>query len=256
MSRRGPRRLQELLRSLYRWHRWIGLLAVPLVLMLVITGVALNHVDSLALDQRHVESPWLLARYGVRADGEVTGHRTPVGWISAHRGRLYLDGRRIAAFDDELRSVAAGPMLAVLGRQQWLLLTSDGELVERQDISALPPTPRRFRFIGRELHLQTQSTWWLTPDIGLSWRRLDGPVADAPNATPGVVPDEVADAVRRDSLRRRVTLARVLGDLHSGRLFGSVGVLVVDAAAILLLLLAMTGPLLWWRQLRARRRRR
>ena len=60
--------------------------------------------------------------------------------------------------------------------------------------------------------------------------------------------------MRRDSLEQRVTLARLLGDLHSGRLFGRAGVWFVDAAAILLLLLALSGPALWWRQYRRRRR--
>ena len=254
MSRRGPRSLRERLRSLYRWHRWIGLLAAPLILMLVVTGIALNHVDELSLDRRYVDSPRLLARYGIRAEGPVTGIQTPAGWLAAYRGRLYLDGRRVARFEDELVSAAVGPMLAVLGRHEWLLLTSDGTLVERQDISALPTSPQGFRFVDRELQLSTQAARWVTPDIGLSWRRLDGapePV-DAPRARE--LPESLADAVRRDSLEQRVTLARLLGDLHSGRLFGRAGVWFVDAAAILLLLLALSGPALWWRQYRRRRR--
>ena len=40
---------------------------------------------------------------------------------------------------------------------------------------------------------------------------------------------------------------RVLLDLHSGRIFGRVGVLVVDAAAVALLLLALSGFYMWFK---------
>ena len=45
-----------------------------------------------------------------------------------------------------------------------------------------------------------------------------------------------------------LTLERVLLDLHSGRVLGSAGVLLVDAAAILFLLLAISGLWLWSRR--------
>lgn len=48
-----------------------------------------------------------------------------------------------------------------------------------------------------------------------------------------------------------IPLYRVLLDLHSGRLFGTLGVWIVDAAAVAMLFLTMTGV---WYALRVKRR--
>ena len=42
-----------------------------------------------------------------------------------------------------------------------------------------------------------------------------------------------------------MNLEQILLDLHSGRLFGSFGVLVMDLAAILLVVLSITGFVAW-----------
>ncbi|HSH28473.1 MAG TPA: PepSY domain-containing protein, partial [Thiohalobacter sp.] len=43
-------------------------------------------------------------------------------------------------------------------------------------------------------------------------------------------------------------LERVLLDLHSGRIFGRHGYLVMDVAAVLLIALALSGSLIWLRR--------
>ena len=255
MSRRGGHRLGERLRSLYLWHRWIGGLAAPLLVLLVLSGIGLNHVEGLRLEHRYLTSPYLLARYGIRAEGPVLGLHTEAGWISAHRGRLYLDDRRVAEFDDELRSAAAGPMIAVLGRNRWMLLMRDGTPVEQQAIDRLPAAARAFAFIDEALYLYGESGRWQSPDLCLNWRAAGpAPPAAAGAAELQPLPEALAEAIRADSIRERISLARLLGDLHSGRLFGGIGVVLVDALGVLLLLLATSGPFLWWRQRRRRRR--
>ena len=44
-----------------------------------------------------------------------------------------------------------------------------------------------------------------------------------------------------------LTAERWLQDLHSGRFFGTPGVVIVDVASLLMLILAGTGLMLWWR---------
>ena len=45
-----------------------------------------------------------------------------------------------------------------------------------------------------------------------------------------------------------LTFERVLLDLHSGRIFGRAGPLVMDAAAVLFIALALTGFWMWLRR--------
>ena len=40
-------------------------------------------------------------------------------------------------------------------------------------------------------------------------------------------------------------LEQIVLDLHSGRLFGNIGVLVMDLVAILLIILSITGFIAW-----------
>lgn len=256
MSRRGGHRLRERLRSLYLWHRWIGILAAPLIVGLVVTGIALNHAEGLRLSQRHVSSPALLSPYGLRAEGgdDPVGFRTPAGWLSVFRGRLYLDARRIGEFEDRLLAAAGNSSLvAAFGQTRWLLATADGQLLERGAATDLPLRPDRAAFADQRLCIASATDAWCSEDLGLAWQRV--PEGLVPATTPSPLPNALVEALRSDSIRDRISWARLLADLHTGRLFGRAGVLLVDAAAVLLLALALSGPLLWWRQRRRRRRR-
>ncbi len=56
---------------------------------------------------------------------------------------------------------------------------------------------------------------------------------------------------RRRFRERMLTLERLL-QAHSGRLFGTPGVVAVDAAAVLLAFLSVGGLIMWWRIVRRR----
>jgi len=47
-----------------------------------------------------------------------------------------------------------------------------------------------------------------------------------------------------------LSIERWLQDLHSGRFFGTIGIVVLDIASALLLILAVTGLIIWWRSRR------
>ncbi|NOQ69556.1 MAG: hypothetical protein GQ573_05565, partial [Gammaproteobacteria bacterium] len=49
----------------FLWHRRIGLVALSLVVILVITGIMLNHTESFKLDETYVNNSWLLDWYGI-----------------------------------------------------------------------------------------------------------------------------------------------------------------------------------------------
>ncbi len=72
--------------ALLRWHRHIGLVAAALVVVLALSGVALNHSDVLELDQRAVTTPLLLEWYDINTGGR---------WLSAERILLDVHSGRI-----------------------------------------------------------------------------------------------------------------------------------------------------------------
>lgn len=254
MSRRRRHRLK--LKSLYVWHRWLGLFAALFVIVLAATGLALNHTETLRLDERHVQNGWLLEWYGIAPPDEVAAWRAGEHWISQWERRLFLDRRDLGEFDDgPLRgAVQSGELLLVALRDSLLLLTPDGELVDRLTEASLPG---RLQAIG----LDAQQRPVLITDRGrfvgdadlVSWQPTDAPLRH--RAQPATLPAPLADALARQWRGRGLTLERVMLDLHSGRIFGQAGVWLMDAAAIVMLFLALSGSGIWL-VLQFRRRRR
>ena len=48
------------LRSMYQWHRYIGVSVALFMLILAVTGIMLNHTSRLELDKNYIQTEWLL----------------------------------------------------------------------------------------------------------------------------------------------------------------------------------------------------
>ena len=255
MTRRHPKPLRQRARSPFVWHRWVGLLCAPLLVLLVITGILLNHAGGLALDQRWVNAALLLSPYGLKASAPEQGLKLGRHWLTIHRGRLYLDQQRLT--DDLNDTLLAAdidpPLLAVATRQELTLLTLDGEPIEQLASHELPMPVAALNLDGERLQISDGHRQFVSRDLGLSWQAET--TATVAITQPSPLPDSLAAAIAQDAIRDRISWARLLGDLHSGRWFGAAGVWVVDAIALLLCALALSGPWMWWRQQRARRSR-
>ena len=79
------------LRRLRRWHRGTGLFLLLWVLLVAVTGVALNHSAGLGLDKLRLTSPLLLRLYAIELK-EPQGIPVDRHWLSVGGDRqLYLD---------------------------------------------------------------------------------------------------------------------------------------------------------------------
>jgi len=72
---------------------------------------------------------------------------------------------------------------------------------------------------------------------------------------PQVLPEAISKAISQDYLGEGLPLERILLDLHSGRLFGKIGVYVMDSAAVLMIVLTITGLIIWIRRIWRKSRR-
>lgn len=234
-----------------RVHRWSGLAAAVFVLLLSVTGVALNHSSAWHLDDTYVAWPWLLDAYGIEAPRPSASFAVGEHRATLLGGRLYFDGRELAKGIETLAGIAAtGRLSAVAAGREVFLLAESGELVERMDLAAALPAPiaalgvvdgrvalrsgdALFRFDENLLNLEAAAT--LQGDT-VHW--------SAPSAVP---PKKLARL--RDLYRGRgITVERLLADLHSGRLFTRFGPLLMDLVAALLIGLAITGLMMWLRR--------
>lgn len=251
MSHRRRHRLK--IRSLYVWHRYVGLSAAIFVVLLAISGIALNHTEAFALDSRYVRSRLLLDWYGIEAPESALGVDTALGSVMLLGTKLYVAGRPL---DGEFQSlngaVAERDLLIVAVDDDLLLLSGGGDYLERLSEGDGAPGPvealgmdAQRRIIARTPNGNFRS------DIRLldwqDWNEAEG-AADW-SATAALSGPAIA-AARADYVGRILPWERVVLDLHSGRLFGSAGPWLMDAAAVLMLFLAGSGVLMWWRRQR------
>lgn len=243
---RGNRQRWSL--RLARWHRWAGITAALFVLLLALTGLLLQHAPALGLDRAAVGST-LLARWLGHEAGPVTAFRAGGGWVLGNNGGLWHGRTRVAtvaAPPDGALAVDHGLAVAVDG--DLYLFDAEGRLLERVRAAGALPAP--VRRLGRAEDgtavVEADGRVW---QAGENWLVFEPHEGDTISwSRPGTPPDALARFVRESGLAGAVTWERLLLELHSGRLGGNAGVIVMDLAAIVLLLLSVTGLYLWWRR--------
>lgn len=245
------------LRSLYQWHRYLGLAVALLAVVLALTGVMLNHTERLGLDQRQLSQRWLLNWYGIEPPpGRF--FRAGEQWLSQWNEQLYL-GRRELSYRHARPLVGAvrlPEMIVAASDNELLLLTPEGQLIERLDgLSGVPSGIKNIALSTTGLVRLKTPTGGLIghPDSG-NWQSEaistgQWPVTESP-------PAWLRQALAQQHPGPSLPLERVVLDLHSGRLFGSWGNYVMDGAALLLLFNAASGVWIWWRRRRQQQQRR
>lgn len=247
------RRRPRLVGLLWRWHRRLGLLAALFVLLVASSGVVLNHTDGLGLDRRFVSWNWLTAAYGDPASA-LSAFRLERHWLSrTASGVVYLDTREVAACRGELvGALQQGDLLLAACAEELLLVTARGELVESAIAGTGLPVPvQSIGLIDGEVALQVEGEWWLADLDRMAFsRRPPGGGAEMQQRLQARLPDDILRELPVPD--RWLTWERVLLDLHSGRLFGRLGVLWVDLVGVFLCVLAMSGTAMWWLHRRKR----
>lgn len=234
----------------WRWHRRIGLLAAAFVVLLALTGLALNHSQSLGLDDRHLSAGWLQNLYGVTAPS-ITSFSLDGNWLSqVAAGELYRGTQTVGTCDGELVGAVSstveslGRIWLLACRRELILLLPGGEVVERIDPAYDLPTPiSDLGTCGESYCFQAGGTLYRLDMEQLSW----APATIEPFSPSRAkeAPAPVRDALHRAHADGVISWERLLLDLHSGRLFGAWGPWLMDAMAILFVVLALTGVTMW-----------
>lgn len=235
-------------RTLRLWHRRIGLTAAAFVLVLSVTGLLLNHSGALNLDKIKVENSWILDWYGI-AGVDQTARAFDVGnaTISSAGGWLFFEESPLVGGASSLVGGAAPGELIVLAMpRELILLTPDGELVERflpvvfsADIAAIGSSEER-------LFVRAGEALFSADADAAVWTAAEQPARPISWSSSVAVPAELIPAMNRHLRGEGLPLYRIVLDLHSGNFFGELGVLIMNASAILLLVLSLTGIWIWW----------
>lgn len=252
MTRHKPHK--PTLRSLYQWHRYLGLLVVLIIPMLTISGVLLNHTEDLHLDEHELHQRWLLDWYGI---APAEGQFFSIGeqWLSQWDKQLYLNSDALPqSIGRVVAAVRLPEMIVAATSSELLLFTLQGELIETQ--TSLDGVPANIQALalgenGQVILRTSEGPMEGDPESG-NWH----PASNEPVWIRETTPPE-------DLLQRLIALnpgpglsaERLLLDLHSGRLFGRWGPYLIDLAAVVLLFNAISGLFIWWRRRRQQRQR-
>lgn len=228
----------------YAWHRYLGLAAAILIIIVAVSGVFLNHTERLALDRHTVSQGWLLARYGMVPERPPISFDVDGTWVSWLEGFLYVNGRKSGRMPRPLVGAArAGDLLAAASPDALLLVTAEATPVERLSQAALPGAVAAVgRGPGGALAIRTDRGVFASDADVVAWTPFAGAVVwSRPMPLPAAIEERLMLGYRGEG----VPWARVLLDVHSGRILGRWGPYLMDAAAVCLLLLAATGIYNW-----------
>lgn len=237
------RRLQRFRLAVMKLHRRAGVAVVLFAIFLTVTGVMINHGNALGLDKKRLGSELWLGLYGVKLPASLAGYPVLKHWVSFAGDMLYFDEQPVTRCAAPLSGVIdnAEGVVALCG-DGVVLLTGEGALIEKMPMMGVS----RFGLAkqGETLYsrdaadggslftLDTGSGEWqaaTTPAEVLQWSQAQG------------LPASLQATMRLLNVPDDLTWERLLLDLHSGRIFGETGVLVVDFLGILLMSLALTG---------------
>ncbi|MEE9493098.1 MAG: PepSY-associated TM helix domain-containing protein [Gammaproteobacteria bacterium] len=252
MSHAHHRKKRFKLKSFYIWHRYLGIASAFFLLILSVTGILLNHTESFQLNQKMISSQRILDWYGIKA-AEVTAYPVNEQTIAMLDGQLFLDTQKLHGHYDKLLSaVAKDDLRLIITQPDILLITSTGEIVERLKSTtvALHQTSRAGIDSGGHIVIDTPAGLF-SPDADfLQWNRWKDPSKEITWALASKPDKTYSQQLQKQYRSNILPLERVILDLHSGRIFGSIGPWVMDAAAVLLILLSLSGLWMWFKRRR------
>jgi len=238
-------------RKLRVLHRWLGICAAAFLLLLGVTGIALNHSSALGLDSRRISSAWLLDWYGIRAPEPGLAFRTGDRWVSSAGGRLYLDGAEIAGagLGTLVSAIEYDGTFVAASEDQLVIVSAGADVIDRIDVSRLLPGPvRALAADDSGLWLRIDGQAFVLDPISLQLGTATAATPVPAWVEPGALPEELEAGIAAAWRGQGLSPERVIMDLHSGRLFGLGGVATMDLAAIAMGFLAISGALIWFRR--------
>jgi len=232
-----------------RFHRTLGAGAAGFILFMVLSGLLINHANDLGMSQRHVSQSFLLNWYGLEAPENINSFSTGQDWLSFAGSQLYFNDNPVSAISNGVGAISSGEMLIAAGSEELLLLDTNGNLIERLPWEA--PGGGPIESIGvhgnGSVVIKSEDQLWLADAELLGWQPAQAPLVAMAWSSPGSAPEALHQAITRHYRGDGVSMERLLLDLHSGRIFGPLGILVYDLLALAVGFLAISGLVVWLR---------
>lgn len=229
-------------RWLHRWHRTIGALVAGFLVYLIATGLPLQFSNELALGSRYVDQDWILDWYGIEAPTRVIES----GGITSVANIVFRNSQAIGQLEGFRGAIPFDGLLLIAGENEILL--HDPQTNSMLDRFAQPEGILRIGTMDAAPVVQTTSGIIQSDPELVNWQRVDADPAQVIWSTIAGASDANSDHLRVLVRKQLLPVERLFQDLHSGRFFGTIGIVIIDISSVLLLFLAFTGLALWWRR--------
>lgn len=233
-------------RSVYQWHRYVGISTAVFVIILAVTGIMLNHTERFELDKKYITSEWLLNHYGIASPGNIKSYAAGNHWVSQWGKQLYLNVHALAEMDKNIIGAVFYQGMVIIAQDDTLFsYTVEGELIEQ--MSGNEGVPPGIEAIGitdnNRLSVKAANGIFTTNQEFLLWQKT--PSAISLWSDSSLLPEMVYQNTLELYRGRGLKLERVILDLHSGRLLSQWGVYFMDFVALMMIFLASSGFWLW-----------
>lgn len=240
----------------FLWHRRFGLLLVLFIILLAVTGIMLNHTTEFHLNKTKINNSLVLSLYEINPQEPSISYRTEQHIFTQLDEQIYFDDRKLLNDKQQIRGVTnAGEIIILVLSHDVILLSRDGELIDRYSLAQKTEIEHVGMLENKAIiKMMDQSMWQADEDI-INWQTINTiQMTWAPQV-------QLDEALKQNLLQQYrgegLPLERIILDIHSGRIFGKVGVYVMDAVALLMIFLSLSGLWMWWqRRLKQRSKRR
>lgn len=223
-------------------HKWIGLLFCPFIILFCISGILLNHRDSitsLEVSRKYLPSTF---RYEGWNNSLVKG---TLAYKNGKDSTILLYGN--AGLWETNKSATEFKSFN----------TGFPKGVDNRNIQAVKQTPTGKLFAAAQfgLYYKDSDRDWQTLDYG-STERLTDLIIHGDSlivvgrsklylSTPPYTDFNAIELLAPPNYTAEVTMFRTVWLIHSGELFGLAGKIVVDLLGIILIIISITGILFW-----------
>lgn len=245
--------------AFFLWHRRLGLTALVLVFILSITGIMLNHTESLSLDESVIESDLILNWYGINPQGTPLNFNTDNSWISQWNRQIFFNGNSLISHKQKMSgAVELDEVIAIALGTDVLLIDNAGDVIELMKNSSTSPVKSIGLLENKIVLMDELNNYYLSDAQFTQFSRSEKQNSLLVTwSSASTLTDFKINQLKQSYRGQGLNLERVILDLHSGRIFNdNWGIYIMDASAIIMMLLGISGVWVWWsRKLKMRNKR-
>lgn len=232
-----------------KWHRRLGFAAAIFILNLSVTGILLNHYQSLSLHESYIKSSLILNWYGIKAPQLANCQSVPDFEVCMIGEQSYINSHHWKDNGGELlllEDMVMGVVLVTGNSVDWF--TKDGQLIDSVSITDVVSSGAIAATISNDvIHIQTADGHYLWDDAAFNWKSSSDAVAfEEPLIK--AINDNKLDFLQQEYRSRQITQLKFVQDLHSGAIFGLSGTVFTDISGLILIWLVLSGFLTWYRR--------